>query len=203
MPINFTVKSFALSNTRSVHEDTNYVALAISHNGTVLPPQTKKVGNVNNGTHAVNMTVSVPSTFNDNDTFAFSYLVINHGGGKTQDVLNHCASAMTNTSLTAFDAAGAQIVPVGNYQLPSCLSSELRDIGVLWSLIKTQFQHLSTDTCDGPVAIDRFSFTGAALAQMILASQGNPFSFIYLGIKSNIGCGSNSDYSVQWFMSVS
>jgi hypothetical protein len=206
MPINFTVKTFALTNTRSVHEDTNYVALGISHNGTILPPQTKKIGNVNNGTHAVNMEVSVPSTYTANDTFAFSYLVINHGGGGTQDVLNDCASAMTNTQLITFNAAQAVIVPVGNFQLPKSLSTTLRakdNMNTLWNLVKAQFQHLSTDRCDGPVAIDCFSFTGAALTDMILVSQANPFSIIYLGIDSAVGCGSNSDYSVQWLVSVS
>ncbi len=206
MPINFTVKSFALSNTRSVHEDTNYVAVAINQNGTEIPPQTKRIGNVNNGTHAVNVAVSVSSTYHDTDTFALSYLVINHGGGKTQDVLNDCASAMTQSALKTFNAADAQIVPVGNFQLPTCLSSALRakdDMNFWWNQIKPEFQHLSSDHCDGPVAIDRFSFTGAALTQMILVSQANPFSIIYLGTDSNVGCGSNSHYSVQWFVSVS
>ena len=206
MPINFTMTSFALNNTRSLHEDTNYVALAVSQNGAIPQPQAKRIGDVNNGTHAVNMTVSVPSTYSPTDTFALSYLVINHGGGSTQDVLAHCSNAMTQTPLKTFNALDAQLVPVGNFQLPRCLSSGLRaadDMNLWWNQIKAQFQHLSTDRCDGPVAIDRFSFTGAALDQMILVSQANPFSIIYLGIDSASFCGSNSHYSVQWYMHVS
>jgi hypothetical protein len=206
MPINFTVKSFALSNTRSLHEDTNYVAVAINQNGNEVQPQAKRIGNVNNGTHAVNLTVSIPSRYENSDTFAFSYLVINHGGGKAQDVLNDCVSAMTQSALKTFFAPDAVLVPVGTSMLPKCLSSALRakdDMKSWWNQIKPQFQHLSSDRCDGPVAIDRFSFTGAELDQLILTSQANPFSIIYLGIDSAVGCGSDSNYSVQWAISVS
>jgi hypothetical protein len=206
MPINFTVPSFALNNTRSLHEDTDYVGIAITQMGREVAPATKRIGNVNNGTHSVNMTVSVPSTYNTSDTFVFSYLVINHGGGKTQDVLNHCTTAMEQPALTTFNAAQAQLVPVNGAQLPKCLSTTLRaadDINALWNPIKAAFNHLSSDHCDGPVALDSFSFTGAALNDMILVSQANPFSIIYEGTNSAVGCGSNSHYSVQWFVSVS
>ncbi|WP_348267617.1 hypothetical protein P8936_17965 [Edaphobacter paludis] len=206
MPINFTVVSFAIDNTRSVHEDTDYVGVAITQNKKEVAPQTKRIGNVNNGTHAVNMTVSVPSEYTTADTFVFSYLVINHGGGKTQDVLDHCASAMTQPALTTFNAAQAVIVSVNGVQLPTSLSTDLRaadNINALWNPIKVAFKQLSSDHCDGPVALDSFSFTGAALNEMILTSQANPFSIIYLGIDSAVGCGSNSHYSVQWRVSVS
>jgi hypothetical protein len=206
MPINFTVESFAIDNTRSVHEDTNYVGVAITRNGAQVAPQTKRIGNVNNGTHAVNMSVSVPSTYTINDTFVFSYLVINHGGGQTQDVLNHCATAMAEPALRTFVLAGSVLVPVQGTQLPTSLSTNLRaadNMNALWNPIKVAFKQLSSDHCDGPVAIDTFSFTGAALDAMILVSQVNPFSIIYLGIDSAVGCGSNSHYSVQWKVSVS
>lgn len=201
MSLNFVVKSFAIDNTRAVHEDTDYVGVALTYKGREIAPQTKRIGNVNNGTHAVNMTVSMPAEFAPTDTFVFSYLVINHGGGKTQDVLNHCASAMAEPALTTFNAAQAQIVPVSGTQLPKCLSTNLRaadDINALWNPIKVAFKNLDSDHCDGPVALDTFSFTGASVIAMVGASNANPFSIIYMGTKSAVGCGSDSHYSVQW-----
>jgi hypothetical protein len=70
--INFTMTSFALNNTRAVHEDTDYIALVVSQNGVVVPPQTQRVGNVNNGTHkvgpnGVGLTVSIPNTYKTSD----------------------------------------------------------------------------------------------------------------------------------------
>jgi hypothetical protein len=109
---------------------------------------------------------------------------------------------MSTTPITAFDEAGATVVPVGNTQLPKDFSPTLRvadHIKLLWNLIKPQFKGLDSNHCDGPVAIDKFSFTGAALTKILLAS---PYSFIYLGTNSAVGCGSNSHYSVQWSVDV-
>jgi hypothetical protein len=204
--INFTLKSFALSNTRSLHEDTNYLALALTQNEKQLPPQVRKIGNVNNGTKQVNMTISISGTYKTADTFTFSYILINHGGGSTEEVSTHCLNAISSAPMKNFSTKGATPVSVSGTQLPMCLSTALRakdDMNASWNLIKSFFQHMDTNHCDGPVAIDSFSFTGAELDNLILVSQATPFSIIYLGTDSAIGCGSNSDYSVQWQVGVS
>ena len=203
MSINFTFHSFAINNTRAAHEDTDYVAVSLRQNGALLPVQAKKVGDVNNGTHAVNFTIPVSNTFRDTDEFVFSYLVINHGGGKTTDVTNHCVSALTNTALTTFNPADAAIKDLGNgRKLPVCVTAGLRaadDIRTWWDIIKPQFQHVDSNPCDGLVVADRFSFTGQSIDQLVLA---HLFSIIYLGMNSAVGCGSNSHYSAQWDVSV-
>jgi hypothetical protein len=53
----FTLNSFAIDNTRAVHDDTDYASLGLSVNGVPITPQVKRVGNVNNGTHQVNLTI--------------------------------------------------------------------------------------------------------------------------------------------------
>jgi hypothetical protein len=203
MSITFELVSFAIGNTRALHNDTDYVAAALTHNGQLMPVQARKAGDVNNGTHAVGFAFSIPDTYNYSDTFTFSYLVMNHGGGKTQDVLAHCQNALTQTPLTAFSAADAALVKLANgQQVPRCLSTSLRakdDMSGWWNQIKPQFSHLDSNHCDGPVAIDRFSFTGSELDTLILT---NSFSIVYLGLDSAIGCGSDSDYSVQWTVNV-
>lgn len=202
--INFTLQSFALSNTRSVHEDTNYLAIALTHNGSLLPPKVQKIGNVNNGTKEVNMTISIPGTYNATDTFTFSYILINHGGDSTQNVLEYCLSAISDSPLKDFDQTKAVAISINGKLLPTSLLPNLRAkdfMNTKWNLIKSYFHH--QNHCDGPVAIDSFSFAGNELVNMELVSQAAPFSLIYLGTDSNIGCGSNSDYSVQWFIGIS
>lgn len=204
MPINFTLASFALSETRSPHEDTNYVAAALRVNGNLLIPQVKKINNVNNGTQAsktypVGFEFSIPNQYENTEEFVFSYFVINHGGGAEQNVIDDCVGVMTGTPLTTFNAQDAAPRNLGNgQQLPNCFTTGLRaadNIESWWNQIKISFQGIKTDKCDGLVVADRFSFTGASIPQIILEGS---FSFIYLGMNSAVGCGANSHYSAQW-----
>jgi hypothetical protein len=185
----FTLNSFAISNTRAAHNDTDYVALGLSVNGVPSAPQVKKVGNVDNGTHQVNLTIPL-ATINEGDKYALSYLVLNHGGGKTGDILTRCANAMTQTQLKDFSPL--DVMPATG------ILRTAAEMNTLWNLVKALFKNSSSDWCDGPVAIDRFSFLGRSVTSIQLASQQTPLSIIYEGIDSHDGCGSNSDYSVQW-----
>ncbi len=202
MSITFTLKSFAIGETRSPHLDTDYAVACLRQNGTLYPAQAKKIGDVNNGNHNVGFTFPISNTYQNTDELTFSYMIINHGGGKTQDVLTRCENVMTQTPLSTFDPAGANIVTINGRQLPECLSTALRakdDLKNWWNQVKHQFDHLDSNHCDGPVAIDRFSFKGQSLDQIILS---DVISIIYLGMDSAVGCGSNSIYSVQWDVEV-
>ena len=211
--LNFTLKSFALEHTRALHEDTIYLAVALSHKGVLLTPLIQRIGNVNNGVQSSltknvnNMTISIDGTYGSEDTFTFSYILINHGGGTTTEVENDCSQAFKQSALTIFNAREeTPVATAGGGQLPECLANPLRaadDLNTWWNQIKSFFKNTSSNHCDGPVAIDRFSFKGSDIAGMVLASQQNPFSINYLGIDSAIGCGSNSHYSVQWLVGVS
>jgi hypothetical protein len=200
---NFTLNSFALNETRALHNDTDYVGVALTQNGRSVgaSPIVIKYGNVNNGTHlfkppAPAMSFSLPS-FSETDHFIFTYLIINHGGGKEADVIADITQAIPLTAPAAIQLKaavdGQNIATVG----PPGLSAA-DDLTTFWNLAKPAFNHLDTDHCDGPVAINAFAFTGAAIAGLTLASQQQPFSINHLGINSADFCGSNSHYSVQW-----
>ena len=153
-----------------------------------------------------NKTISISGTYNSADTLTFCYILINHGGSSTQEVITHCLNAISNSELKNFSSEAATPVSVNGTELPMCLSSNLRakdNMNASWNLIKSYFQHMDTNHCDGPVAIDAFSFTGTELDNIILVSQEAPFSIIYLRTDSAIGCGSNSDYTVQWSVGIS
>jgi hypothetical protein len=197
MPFQFNFQSFGITNTRSLHNDTDYVAIGMSINGVPLTPQTKRVGNVNNGQHNVGLSLSL-GTINSTDECVFSYIIVNHGGDKTQNVLDSCAAAMTQTPLKQFNPPDAAVIPFEGSMLPKCLTVALRakdDVNTLWNQVEQVFADLSKDRCDGVVVIDRFSFFGSSIAQVELSS---PHTITYLGVDSRDGCGSDSVYGVLW-----
>jgi hypothetical protein len=202
MPFKFSLNSFALNNTRAVHEDTDYVVLGLTVNGvTPFPPLAQRAGNVNNETYNIKDMDFLLNSVGDTDQIVLSYLVINHGGGKSQEVLTACQNAITQTALKTFNAVYAKPVETLGRALPDGLTTTLRaadDINALWNLVKSQFAGISTDKCDGPVAIERVSFFGSSVSSIESIS---PVSIIYLGTDSAVGCGSNSHYSVQWGIS--
>jgi hypothetical protein len=48
-----TLDKVHIDNTRSVHDDTDVVSFSIKVDEQLLPPVTKKMGDVNNGDHRV------------------------------------------------------------------------------------------------------------------------------------------------------
>src|SRR5213080_3787100 len=51
----FRLESLHIENTRAVHNDTDVVALALKVDDITFPPQTRDLGDVNNGTHAIGL----------------------------------------------------------------------------------------------------------------------------------------------------
>ena len=68
---NITVDSFGITQTRSKHEDTNFIGMTFKL-GTTLNTAFQSLGNVNNGTHPVNL--SIPDV--EIDTAIRSYSII-------------------------------------------------------------------------------------------------------------------------------
>jgi hypothetical protein len=78
----FTLDSFRITDTRSRHEDTDFVSCTLqvkSANASGTPKtQTKSMGNLNNGTFKVGL--SFPNvSVGPNQTAVFNYLIINSG----------------------------------------------------------------------------------------------------------------------------
>src|SRR5262249_11474153 len=74
----FTMDSFGISNTRSRHEDTDFVYLSATVGGNPTVFVKKSMGDVNNGTHSVGLSIEVDIP--DDDTpVVFNYLIMNSG----------------------------------------------------------------------------------------------------------------------------
>jgi len=193
----FTLTSFKITDTRSVHNDTDFVSIAVAVGN--KPPITvpaKSMGDVNNGTHAVNLSipdVDVPA----GEVVAFSYSIVNSGHDKdsVQQALQKFVTAASSKDVTA----GAGVVGSG---IGGPIGAGLAIIGTQaagWVVGK--LENILFANCDGTVAAADHVFNAAQLAQqtagghLISATDDNK------GSDSATGCGSNSRYFVSWSIS--
>ena len=190
----FTVDNFVIWQTRSRHEDTDFVATTLqlkNADGTTAPSQTlsKGVGNVNNGTHLVVLTF--PNiVVSPGQTVFWSYSIVNAGNAPPSKVL------------AGLETVGNQLIGlVVKGEIGGAAGSLLGIVGTVagtvLGLIVGALEGLLTANCDGPVAAEANSFTYDDLVAMTS-------TFRYLnatnhpGINSAAGCGENSNYRVNW-----
>jgi hypothetical protein len=172
-----SIDNIHIDNTRSLHNDTDFANLTVKVNDRLLPQQTASMGDVNNGDHYPGLQI-YPIPISDSDTVTFNYLVVNAGHSGTAD---HVKDAL--------DASGAALASKG---LQSGNPWYVGIGGILWGL------GLLFADCDGPVAGDQISMTGADLKARLGTSGFYTETRSYSGSDSPTGCGSNSQYSVTF-----
>jgi hypothetical protein len=144
----FVLDSFTIENTRSLHDDTDYLSwtLAVIPEGSQPNPQTKvkSMGAINSGTHTVNLQFQ-NVTVNPTDTVILSYLIFNAGSSSRVEVE------------TTLEKVAAQLVTAGASldvpQLDSALSA-------LSKWLPVQVKNITKSLCDGTVAVEQDQFTG-------------------------------------------
>ena len=191
----FSLDSFQITDTRSLHDDTDYVTftLLVTPQGGTGTPQTltKSMGDVNNGNHAVNL--SFPNVVvNPTDTVTFNYIIANMGNAPSQFLgLLKAASVnlLTTLGVDAGDELGS-LISVPN----------LGDLGktfIQW--LAEQVVGIFFANCDGPVAAEQVSYTFPALVAKTANGTFN-HTTQHPGSNSSRGCGGNSFYYVSWHM---
>lgn len=193
--VTFSLDNFRITDTRSRHEDTDYVSFTLlvrdAHgNGT---PQTlkKAMGNLNNGTFNVGLSfqnVVVPT----GGSVAFNYLIVNSGHQSESDVykvLETTGSALANKALVAGGTAlGTAILPgLGTI------------LGAIGGWLAGEISSILNVNCDGPVAAEQVTLTYASLMSKI-AGGTDTVTTPHPGTDSATGCGGNSMYYVTWHM---
>jgi hypothetical protein len=189
----FTLNSFKITNTRSLHNDTDFVAMAVAvgSNAPIILP-TKSMGDLNNGTYQVSM--SIPNVVvGAQQAVAFSYSIVNTGydQNSVEQALKKAVSALAQKGAEA-GAAAASTALGGD---PSTGKAIADAVGP--TLIDKLTSVIFAD-CDGTVAGGKHVFSGAQLAAktangaVFSATDNNP------GTDSPTGCGSNSQYYVSW-----
>lgn len=182
----FVLESFQITDTRSLHEDTDYVSFSMvvnPQNGKGTPQTLKKaMGDLNNGTFGVNL--SFPNVvLNPTDTVTLNYLIVNSGHKSPSDVES------------IMEKAGTALLSFGASEIPYLGSA----LGPLASWLGNELVGFINANCDGVVAAEQDTFTYASL---MAKTQGGPFTQTtrHPGTNSPTGCGRNSNYFVTWQM---
>jgi hypothetical protein len=190
----FTLESFKITDTRSVHNDTDFVAISVKVGD--RPPITlpaKSMGNVNNGVHNVGLSIRNLEVGPDT-VVAFSYSIVNsgHDKDKIEQALDKVASAASSKAA----AAGAALL---GSAVGGPLGSLLSIVGVQaggWAI--GELLGILFANCDGTVAAADHAFNGAQLAHKTASGGVFRTEDDNKGSDSHVGCGANSRYYVTW-----
>jgi hypothetical protein len=189
-----------ITNTRSVHEDSDKASVSIAVGNGNPVTATSNLGDLNNGTFPLHMTIG-PVTVNDpNVGIAANYLIVNSGhanwatvNGVLTQAGNQLASAGARAATTAIGSAvgasiGTGIMPVVGTAL-----------GALAGWLVSEFIGILAADCDGPVAAEQPAFKGISLWNRTQVPGASfQHTTYHPGVDSNWGCGSNSEYYVTW-----
>jgi hypothetical protein len=181
----FSVNAFQISDTRSAHNDTDYVSLCVKVNNNLPLVAVARVGDVNNGNHQVNLAIQ-GVTVNQPDTVAVNYLIVNAGS-------TTLANAQSPLGSTAALIVEGPTGPAGRLPQPgSALSA-------LYNFLNTHLQGIfKPGSCDGPVAAECGIFSYASLLSKVPFQENTN----HLGIKpTSGGCNARvSNYTTSWSM---
>jgi len=189
----FSLESFRITDTRSRHEDTDYVSFTLlvrDANGNGTPQTlTKSMGNLNNGTFNVGLSfpnVVVPT----NGSVVFNYLIVNSGHSSESDIdkaLETVGGSLAQKGLVAGGTAlGSAILPgLGTI------------LGAVAGWLAGEIQGILNANCDGPVAAEQVTLT---YNDLISKTANGPYTTEtkHPGTDSATGCGGNSMYYVTW-----
>jgi hypothetical protein len=189
----FSLDSFRITNTRARHDDTDYAAITLQLKtaNSATAPQTlsKKIGDVNNGTHAVGL--SFPNIHVDpSQTVVFNYTITNSGHNDESFVdqaLEKVGTALAEKGLAAGGTALGDAILPGSGPI----------LGPAASWLGSEIGSILSANCDGVVAVEQITLTYADLVAWT-ASGTYSHETPQPGTDSATGCGSNSMYYVDW-----
>jgi hypothetical protein len=190
----FTLASFNITETRSRHDDTDYVSFTLlvkSSTGSGTPKTlTKSMGDVNNGVHNVNL--SFPNIAIDpSETVVLNYLIVNSGHKSPSEVES------------GLETAGTKLAVAGATALGGAIGSVIPGFGTILGgavgFLAGELTGLLDADCDGAVAAEQDTLV---YNDLIARTANGTFSqeTKHPGTDSPSGCGSNSVYYVTWFM---
>jgi phospholipase C len=188
--------SLQIFDTRSLHNDTDFVDITVVVGANPPVYAKKSLGDLNNGTHAVGL--SVAADIPDDDTVvAIVYHVRNRGHSDSYQKDTETVQSALSTiaeEIIRHTGATATTVTVGSVVVPFFLSAVTAVAGILAA---TQAGLLLFADCDGTVASEALRFTGSELIRRTASGQTIPVNTDHRGTDSPWGCGSNSHYSTK------
>jgi hypothetical protein len=190
----FTVQSFRITDTRSRHDDTDYVSFTLlnqSAAGAGTPQTLKKsMGDLNNGTYTVGLSF-LNVAVDPKGKVTFNYLIVNSGHKSESEiysVLENAGGSLATKGLTTLGGVLGTAIPIP-------LLGTLLGAGAGW--LVGELKSLLSADCDGPVAAEQDTFNQADL---LARTASGPFTHEtpHPGGNSPEGCGGNSMYYVTW-----
>jgi hypothetical protein len=128
----FTTDSFGISNTGSLHNDTDFVYLSANVGANPIVFVSKSMGDVNNGTYSVGLSLEVDIP-DDDTAVVFNYLIMNNGHGGN-DAKAKAAQGTLNTIAEEIIKHGtitAAAVTVGSFLAPFLASALAAVAGII------------------------------------------------------------------------
>ena len=168
----FTMDSIGITDTRSRHNDTDFVNLSATVGARPTVFVTKSLGDVNNGTHSVGLSIEVDIP--DDDTIVvFNYLIVNNGHGGNDAKTKAVQSALSTIAEEIIKHPGttATAITVGLIAVPLVGSALVAVAGIL---AVTEAGLLLFADCDGVVAAGAIRFTCSDLIKRTSSGQRFP-----------------------------
>lgn len=174
----FVMNRFHIFNTRALDEDTDTVSFGVQIGNQMITPQVKKMGDVDNGDHPVNLQFG-PILIKDPATrVVVNWAIVNDGHSSDTDLQTKLSSGLVGLATRVLGAASVWAAIAG--------------------AVINQILNIVFADCDGVVAAEQIDLTGGNLHAMTAATNGFTQEILYPGTDSDTGCGSNSLYSVTW-----
>ena len=204
LPLTFSagLDSFAISNTRSLHKDTDFVSvsLAVAHRAPLS--QTRALGDLNNGHFPLNMVFS-HVTIAPGEKAVLTYNMVNSGHQKPSEVEQGLEKATTTLAQKGAQIAATAIGSAIGAELGASIGTAVvpligTAIGVLVGYLTGSIFGILFANCDGPVASAVHVLTYEDVKAALATGHGVTHTDDHPGVDSSVGCGSNSHYTVTW-----
>lgn len=198
-----SLDSFSCENTRSLHNDTDYVSVTVTVGA--RPPQTitKSTGDIDSGSVGVDMAFE-PVSVDLCEFVLFTYIILNNGHSEDSVVeadLTAAAGKLASAGASAVSKAlgsalGAAIglAAIGGILVPILGSA----LGALAGWLVGELTSIIFADCDGVVATEQAVLTGVQLRTQTLNGVVVAKQTTHSGSDSPVGCGANSLYKTFW-----
>jgi len=204
LPGTYTISldSFEIDNTRSLHNDTDYVTFTVKVGASPGQTVTQRIGNVNNGVHPLNISFSSVE-IDLSDFVMITYVILNSGASDNATVeaaltkaVSGLAGKGTQAAATALGDGLASLIgaDIGSVAVPIIGSI----LGLIAGYLIGQLASIVFADCDGPVAAEQAALTGVDMRKRTISGTVASTTTSHPGTTSNAGCGANSAYKVSW-----
>jgi hypothetical protein len=206
MVCTFGLDNFIINNPRSLGKDTDYCTVSVTVGNNAPVTKTQAVGDVGDGTHALNLAVQVNIPDNVPTPVVFSYLIVNNGHGNHADVQKGIEASLALIGKEGAQAIAKQIAqPIGD-AVGTAIGASIGTavvplvgtaLGAIAGFVVGEIGGLLFANCDGTVAAGVRAFVSGDLLSKTASGHTIREGVDHPGTDSPSGCGANSKYATN------